>query len=83
MRILELHYIYNDQSEFAVSGVKVKEGWSRGYTDYTYGKGRSWGYGQWVLADGSKVFLESSGTTLADPTATGSIREAPTTVYRA
>ena len=74
MRILELHYIYNDQSEFAVSGVKVKEGWSRGYTDYTNGKGRSWGYGQWLLADGSKVFLESSGTTLAEPTATGSIR---------
>ena len=74
VRILELHYIYNDQSEFAVSGVKVKEGWSRGYTDYTNGKGRSWGYGQWLLADGSKVFLESSGTTLAEPTATGSIR---------
>ena len=74
VRILELHYVYNEKSEFAVSGVKVKEAWVRAYTDYTNGKGRSWGYGQWVLADGSKVFLESSGTTLAEPTATGSIR---------
>lgn len=74
VRILELQYIYNDQSQFAVSGVKVKESWSRGYTDYTNGKGRSWGYGVWLLADGNKVFLEGSGTTLAEPTATGSIR---------
>ena len=74
VRILELHYVYNDKSEFAVSGVKVREVWSRGFTDYTNGKGRSWGYGQWLIADGSKVFLEYSGTTLAEPTATGSIR---------
>ena len=74
VRILELHYVYNEKSEFAVSGVKVKEAWVRAYTDYTNGKGRSWGYGQWLLTDGSKVFLESSGTTLAEPTATGSVR---------
>ena len=74
VRILELRYTYNDQSELAVSGVKVKEIWVRGYSDYTNGKGRSWGYGVWLLADGNKLLLEHSGTTLADPTATGSIR---------
>lgn len=74
VRILELQYIYNDQSELAISSVKVKEIWVRGYSDYTNGKGRSWGYATWLLADGNKVFLEYSGTTLANPTATGSVR---------
>jgi hypothetical protein len=74
VRILELQYIYNDQSKLAVSGVKVKEAWSRGYSDYTEGKGRSWGYSVWLMSDGSKIFLEYSGTTLATPTAGGSVR---------
>jgi hypothetical protein len=74
VRVLELQYIYNAQSQFAVSGVKVKEIWVRGYSDYTNGKGRSWGYQVWLMDDGSKLFVEHSGTTLADPTATGSIR---------
>ena len=74
VRILELQYLYNEQSQLAISGVKVKEVWSRGYSDYTNGKGRSWGYQVWHLADGSKVFLDYSGTTMAEPTATGSVR---------
>lgn len=74
VRTLELHYVYNEKSQLAVSGVRVKEGWSRGYSDYTDGKGRSWGYALWLLGDGNKVFMEYSGTTLADPTATGSIK---------
>lgn len=74
VRILELQYIYNEKSQFVVSGVKVKESWSRGYSDYTNGKGRSWGYQVWLLADGNKVFVDYSGTTLAEPTATGSIK---------
>jgi hypothetical protein len=74
VRILELQWIYNDQSQLAVSGVKVKESWARAYSDYTNGKGRSWGYGIWILADGSKIYSESSGTTIAEPTSTGSIK---------
>lgn len=74
VRALELHYVYNEQSQLAISGVKVKEGWSRGYSDYTDGKGRSWGYALWLLEDGNKVFMEYSGTTLAEPTATGSVK---------
>jgi hypothetical protein len=41
VRILELQYLYNEQSQLAISGVKVREVWSRGYSDYTNGKGRS------------------------------------------
>jgi hypothetical protein len=74
IRILELQWIYNEQSQLAVSGVKVKESWARAYTDYTNGKGRSWGYGIWILADGSKIYLESTGTTIAEPTSTGSVK---------
>ena len=74
VRILELQWTYNEQSQLAVSGVKVKESWSRGYTDYTNGKGRSWGYGSWILADGNKIYVEYSGTTMAEPTSTGSIK---------
>jgi len=74
VRILEVHYVYNESSRFAVSGVKIQEVWTRGYSDYTNGKGRSWGYALWLLADGSKVFGDYSGTTLAEPTSTGSIR---------
>ena len=74
VRTLELHYVYNEQSQLAVSGVKVKEAWSRGYSDYTDGKGKSWGYALWLLEDGNKVFMEYTGTTLAEPTATGSVK---------
>jgi len=74
VRVLEVHYVYNDQSQLTISGVKVKEVWTRGFSDYTNGKGRSWGYALWLLADGSKLNAEYSGTTMAEPTASGSVR---------
>jgi hypothetical protein len=74
VRVYEIHWIYNDQSQLAISGVKVKENWSRGYSDYTNGKGRSWGYTVWELADGNKIYMDFSGTTMAEPTVTGSIK---------
>jgi hypothetical protein len=74
IRIFELQWSYNEQSQLAISGVKVKEYWTRAYSDYTNRKGRSWGYGIWILADGSKIYLESTGTTIAEPTSTGFIK---------
>jgi len=74
VRVYEIHWVYNDQSQLAISGVKVKENWSRGYSDYTNGKGRSWGYTVWELVDGNKIYMDFSGTTMAEPTATGSIK---------
>ena len=35
VRILEVQRTYNDKSQLAVSSVKVKEAWVRGYSDYT------------------------------------------------
>lgn len=74
IRIQETRRVYNDQSKFAFSGVKVTEGWVRGYSDYTNGKGKAWGYGQWILEDGNKVYFEYVGTSHSEPTPTGSLK---------
>ena len=73
VRILEVQRIYNDKSQLAVSGAKVKEAWVRGYSDYTQGKGKAWGYSIWLLDDGNKVYMEWAGTTASEPSPTGSI----------
>jgi hypothetical protein len=71
IRIQETHRTYNEKSTFAISGVKVKESWVRGFSDYVGGKGRSWGYGHWVLDDSEKVYFEYNGTTSSEPTSAG------------
>ena len=73
VRILELQRIYNDKSKLAVSGAQVKETWVRGYSDYTQGKGKAWGYSIWLLDDGNKIYMEWAGTTSSESTSTGSI----------
>jgi hypothetical protein len=74
IRIQETHRIYNEASTLRFSDVKVKESWIRGYSDYTNGKGKAWGYGQWVLEDGNKVFFEYVGTSHSETTASGSLK---------
>lgn len=32
VRVVEIHYTYNDKSRFAFGGVKVREGWARAAT---------------------------------------------------
>ncbi len=71
IRILELRRTYNEKSRFAVSGVKVKENWIWGYSDYVKGVGKAWGYAVWTLEDGGKVFLEYSGSANTQPTGPG------------
>jgi hypothetical protein len=73
IRILELHRTYNEKSRFAVSGVKVKESWYWGYSDYIKGVGTAWGYSVWTLEDGGKVFVESSGNSNTQPTGSGAV----------
>lgn len=73
IRILEIHRTYNEKSQMAVSGVKVKESWTRGYSDYIRGIGRAWGYSIWVLEDGNKVYSEYSGTSRTVPTPRGAV----------
>ena len=74
IRIQETHRVYNDKSTLEFQGVKAKEGWVRGFSDYTNGKGKAWGYGHWVLEDGNKVYYDYVGTSHAEPTATGSLK---------
>ena len=74
IRIQETHRIHNEKSTLAFAGVKVKEGWVRGYSDYTNGKGAAWGYGIWILEDGNRVFYQYVGTSHAESTATGSLK---------
>ena len=71
IRIVELYRTYNGKSRFAVSGVKVKEYWIWGYSDYIKGVGRAWGYTVWILHDGNKVFSEYSGSSNTLPTGSG------------
>ena len=74
VRIQETKRTYNEKSTLGFSGAKVTEGWVRGYSDYTNGKGKAWGYGQWILDDGNKVYFEYVGTSHAEPTPTGSLK---------
>ena len=73
LRILETERIFNDKSKLVIAGVKVKEGRVWGYSDYTNGKGKAWGYGVWLIEDGNKIYNDWAGTTSATSTATGSI----------
>jgi hypothetical protein len=55
VRIFELRRTY-PKGAAAFDGVGIVEDWSRGYSDYTGGSGRNWGYQTWVLENGDKVF---------------------------
>ncbi len=59
VRIYEIQRV-GPEAEF--SGVKSRESWSRGFSDYTNSTGSTSGYGEWILEDGSKVFNRFSGT---------------------
>jgi hypothetical protein len=72
IRIQETQRTYNEKSTLAFGGVKAKEGWVRGFSDYTNGRGRAWGYGHWVLEDGEKILYDYSGQSHSEPTPTGS-----------
>ncbi len=74
IRIQETHRVYNEKSTLAFADIKVKESWIQGFSDYTNGKGKAWGYGHYVLEDGNKVFFEYVGTSHSESTATGSLK---------
>lgn len=74
VRIQETQRVYNDKSTLAFAGTKAKESWIQGYSDYTNGKGKAWGYGHWLLEDGNKIFFEYIGTSHSEPTSTGSLK---------
>jgi hypothetical protein len=73
IRIQEAHRI-NPPNGHAIDGVKITESWVRGYSDYVNGVGPAWGYSVWMMEDGNRIFLEYTGTSESQTTASGSRR---------
>ena len=53
---VRIYEIQRTGVETEFSGVKSKESWSRGNSDYTNSTGTTSGYGVWVMEDGNKIF---------------------------
>lgn len=71
IRIFELHRTFPD-SEPDCEGLKKKESWSHGYSDYVDRNGRAWGYTVLMMENGDKIFGEFSGTSHTVVNADGS-----------
>jgi len=62
LRVYETHATYTGEAP-VYDGVKVKEAWTRGMSDYTDGSGRSNSYGISILENGDKIFTRTELTT--------------------
>ena len=61
VRIFEMHRQYASDTPNC-EGRTRKESWVHGYSDYTHGNGRAWGYGVTTFDNGDKIFNEWTGT---------------------
>ena len=61
IRIFEIHFTFPD-AKANCEGLKQVETWTWGYSDYTNGSGRAWGYGVTIFDNGDKWFTDYSGT---------------------
>jgi hypothetical protein len=68
VRVWELHRSFPTDAP-VINGVKLKEPWSRGVSDYTAYNGLSSSYAVYVLENGDKFFART--TTLGQSTAAG------------
>ena len=59
VRAYEIHRTFSTNAP-AINGVKVKEAWTRGVSDYTDNNGPNFSYGVFVLENGDKFFLRTS-----------------------
>jgi len=73
VRIVEIQRVYTKDHP-TIMGVKVKEMWFRGFTDYGASGGPGHGYETWILEDGNKVFLESMFLSYTEPSGGGGRR---------
>jgi hypothetical protein len=55
LRIFELHTVYADKAP-EYDGVKVKEAFTRAFSDYIDGSGTATGYGVSILENGDKIY---------------------------
>lgn len=71
VRVFEIHIDYQN-SDLSYGGVKVKEGWVRGASDYTNGTGTASNYSVVVLEDGNMLFTKDAVVGHATPNPDGS-----------
>ena len=71
VRVFEIHFDYQN-IDLSFGGVKVKEAWVRGASDYTNGTGTASNYVITVLADGNMLFSKEAVVTQATPNPDGS-----------
>ena len=71
VRIFELHRTYPADTKPNCEGLRAKEAWLRGFTDYTDRNGPARGYGTVTLENGDKMFFEFSSITQTGVTPDG------------
>jgi hypothetical protein len=71
VRIYEHHRTFPSNPPM-FSGVRVLEVWNRAFSDYTALNGHAWGYSQYMLEGGDKIFARYDGTTQTTIGADGS-----------
>ena len=64
IRIFEVRRMY-PQNPPVFEGVPVKEAWRQGYSDYVDVNGPAWGYDNYILENGDRIFLQWVGTSAA------------------
>ena len=71
VRVFEIHIDFAN-IDLSFGGVKVKEHWVRGTSDYTNGTGTASPYTVWTLEDGNKLFTKDAVVGQATPNPDGS-----------
>jgi len=74
LRVYEIHRTYSVEKPLLIDGERVVEAWVRGSSNYTGGIGPVWSYTTFVTDKGSKIFVESIGTSETQATDMGSRR---------
>jgi hypothetical protein len=74
VRVQESQRIFPAEKGPLIDDERIVESWSRSLTNYTGGIGPAWGYNTLITDKGSKIFLETVGTSESQATETGSKR---------
>jgi len=82
VRVVEIRRTYSEETKLSIKGVRVKESWLRGLTDYVNGSGPARGYTVWIMEDGEKIFLTWDSVSQSEPTASGSRKGSSEAVTR-
>ena len=73
VRVFEIYRTYPNNAPM-INGLKLKETWNRGLSDYIDGNGPNFGYSVFVVENGDKFFIRT--TTLAQSPGSGKLTTA-------